>query len=176
MNRRFAVKNLVIASGTLISLPFWMQACGVSDTDKHNTSFQEIEQDTLAAVADAVIPAGKSIGALTVGVDKYLQKIFDDCFEKADQDNIKKQLMALDAAAKKTYDKSFADSSQEQRLASLMKLSASAVKEEKDFFDLVKKETINGFNTSQQVMEEYFEYTIAPGHYYGCVNVKAQNA
>ena len=46
-------------------------------------------------------------------------------------------------------------------------------KDEKDFFDLMKTETIRGFNTSQKVMENYLGYKIAPGHYYGCINVKA---
>ena len=35
----------------------------------------------------------------------------------------------------------------------------------------MKSETIRGFNTSQQVMEKYLHYKVAPGHYHGCVNV-----
>jgi hypothetical protein len=46
-------------------------------------------------------------------------------------------------------------------------------KEEKDFFDLMKSETIRGFNTSQKVMQDYLGYKVAPGHYYGSVDVKS---
>jgi hypothetical protein len=49
----------------------------------------------------------------------------------------------------------------------------STNKAEKDFFDLIKSETIRGFNTSQKVMQEYLGYKVAPGHYYGSVDVKA---
>ena len=37
----------------------------------------------------------------------------------------------------------------------------------------MKSETIRGFNTSQKVMQEYLGYKVAPGHYYGSVDVKA---
>jgi hypothetical protein len=172
LDRRLAIKNLAIASGTLITLPFWMQACGVSDTDTHDSSFSKSEQELFASLTDTIIPAGNSIGALSVGVDKYLQKLFDDCYEKHDQDNIRNQLKAINVSAKKTCGESFTQCTPAQREALLMKWSASHVKEEKEFFELVKKETISGFNTSQKVMEEYQDYKVAPGHYYGSLNVK----
>jgi hypothetical protein len=173
MNRRNAVKNLLIGSGGLITLPFWMEACGISDKNIHQSSFSADEQNMLAAITDTIIPAGNSIGALSVGVDKFLQKLIDDCYEKPAQDNVKKQMRSLDASAKTNYEKSFAGCDQQQRQTLLLKFSASHNKDEKDFFDLMKTETIRGFNTSQKVMEEYLNYKVAPGHYYGCINVKA---
>ena len=178
MNRRSAVKNLVIASGGLITLPVWMVSCGISDKDSHLSSFSLAEQDLLAKLTDTIIPAGNpiatgSIGALSVGVDKFLQKLIDDCYEKPVQDNVKKQLQVLDASAKAGYGKSFAACTQQQRQEALLKFSGSTIKEERDFFELMKNETIRGFNTSQKVMQDYLHYKVAPGHYYGCVNVKA---
>ena len=173
MDRRKVIKNIVIISGGLITLPQWMVSCGVSDTAIHQTSFSVAEQKLLASVADTIIPAGNSIGALSVGVDKFLQKLIDDCYEKDVQENVKTQLKALDESAKTTQKKSFADCTGAQREQFLLKLSTSTNKTEKDFFDQVKSETIRGFNTSQKVMQEYLDYKVAPGHYYGCVDVKA---
>jgi len=173
MNRRKALKNLAIATGGLITLPQWMISCGISDTNVHTTSFSAIEQRVLASITDAIIPAGKSIGALSVGVDKYLQKLIDDCYEKEVQDNVKRQLNGLEKSAKAVHKKSFADCTQPERQQGLLKLSSSTNKNEKDFFTLVKTETIRGFNTSQKVMQEYLGYKVAPGHYYGCVDVKS---
>ena len=178
MDRRKAIKNLAIVSGGLITLPQWMVSCGISDTTIHQTSFSVAEQKMLASITDTIIPAGNpiaigSIGALSVGVDKFLQKLIDDCYEKEAQDNIKKQLKALDGSAQATNKRSFTDSTQEQREKLLLELSASEIKEEKDFFDLIKSETIRGFNTSQKVMQEYLGYKVAPGHYYGCIDIKA---
>jgi len=150
-----------------------MQSCGISDKNTHNSSFSSDDQALLAAITDTIIPTVNGMGAVAMGVDKYLQKLLDDCYEKPAQDNFKKQLQALDAASKKTYKNSFASCTQQQCKAALLAFSTSKIKEEKDFFDLMKSETIHGFNTSQKVLVDFLDYKVAPGHYYGCVNVNA---
>jgi hypothetical protein len=173
MDRRKVLKQITIASAGLATLPQWMISCGISDSNVHKTSFSSDEQKLLASVADTIIPAGSSIGALSVGVDKYLQKLIDDCYEKDVQDNVKLQINSLEKSAKTKFQRSFVDCSQLQRQELLLTLSSSNVRAEKDFFTLIKSETIKGFNTSQKVMQEYLNYKVAPGHYYGCVDVKA---
>jgi len=178
MNRRKVLKQLAIGAGGLITIPQWMVSCGISDSNVHTTSFSSTEQQLLASVCDAIIPPENpitigSIGALSVGVDKYLQKLIDDCYEKDVQENVKLQLNGLEKSAKTKFKKSFAECSQLQRQELFSPLSASNVKAEKDFYTLIKSETIRGFNTSQKVMQDYLNYKVAPGHYYGCVDVKA---
>lgn len=175
MDRRKAIQNLAIVSGGLITLPQWMVSCGVSDNNVHKTSFSIAEQKILASITDTIIPAGSSIGALSVGVDKFLQKLIDDCYEKDVQENFKTQLKRLNESAKVKHTASFADCTQTQREEMLLELSASESKAEKDFFQLIKSETIRGFNTSQKVMQEYLGYKVAPGHYHGCVDVKSSD-
>ena len=126
-----------------------MVSCGISDTNTHLSGFNVTEQKILASVADTIIPAGTSIGALSVGVDKFLQKLIDDCYEKPIQDNIKKQLSALDRAADNHHNKSFSECTQQQREKLLLKLEDSADKDEKEFFTMIKSETIRGFTTIQ---------------------------
>jgi len=173
MNRRNAFKNIVLVPGTLITLPLWMQSCGITDSNKHLSTFSLDEQRLLASVVETIIPAGNSIGGLSVGVDKYLQKLIYDCYESPMQENVKNQLQALNASAMQSFEKSFSGCTQQQRQDLFLKLSVSQDKMQKTFFDLMKTETIHGFNTSQKVMEGYFDYKVAPGHYYGCINVKA---
>ncbi len=155
MKRRNAIKNIMLASGSFIVLPAWMQSCGVNDKGVHLSSFSVDEQGLIASIADTIIPAGNSTGALSVGTDKYLQKLFDDCYDAGAQNNIKKQLHALDAAAKAAYGDHFTACTQKQRQEALLKFSVSTVKDEKAFFDVMKTETIRGFATSQKVMEGY---------------------
>jgi hypothetical protein len=171
MNRRTAFKNIVLVSGTLITLPVWMQSCGITDKSTHLSTFSQDEQNILASLVDTIIPASNNIGGLSVGVDKYLQKMIEDCYEITVQENIKKQLQSLNTMANKDFGKSFADCTQQQKQSLLTNISTSQDKDQKSFFDLMKTETIHGFNTSQQVMEGYFDYKVAPGHYYGCVNI-----
>ena len=116
------------------------------------------------------------VGAISVGVDKYLQKLIDKCYEKRVQENVKTQLNSLDTNAQSVHGKSFTGCDQQQRQELLIKLSASSVKEEKDFFDLMKSETMRGFNTSKEVMTEYLNYKVFPGHYFGCCDVSGGRA
>lgn len=163
----------MLASGSLVALPAWAEGWNRRSLTKHISSFSSDEQVLLSSVADTIIPAGDSIGALSVGVDKFLQKLLDKCYEKEVQDNVKKQLSALDQSAQKEFGKSFAICDQDQRQTLLVRFADSADKSEKDFFTLMKSETIRGFNTSREVMVNYLKYKPAPGHYYGCVDVKA---
>lgn len=172
MNRRDTLKRIVLASGSLVVLPSWANAWSRETLPHHDSIFSVTELDTLASVADTIIPAGDAIGALSVGVDKFLQKLIEKCYEKSVQDNVRIQLNNLEATAQSTHNKSFVSCDQSQRQALLAKLSASGNQQEQDFFNLMKSETIRGFNTSKEVMSTYQHYKVAPGHYYGCVDVK----
>jgi Gluconate 2-dehydrogenase subunit 3 len=172
MNRRDTLKTLMAASGALVALPSWASEWQVRDV-KGPSSFSLFEQDLLASVTDTIIPGGNSPGALSVGVDQFLQKLIDKCYEKEVQDNVKTQLSGLDSASQQAYQRPFVNGDQQQRQELLLRLSISENKEEKDFFNLMKSETIRGFNTSREVMVNYLHYKLVPGHYYGCVDVKA---
>jgi len=163
----------MVASGGLVALPAWAENWIPSELAKVPSSFSIASPEILASVADTIIPAGNSIGALSVGVDKFLQKLLANCYEKDVQENVDKQLSALDASARTTYGNTFTVCDQAQREALLTRLANSEDKNEKDFFTLIKSETIRGFNTSREVMLQYLNYKILPGHYYGCVDVKA---
>ena len=159
------------AAGTLVALPSWAEGWSAQTLSGLQGSFSADAQATLAAVADTIIPAGNSIGALSVGVDKFLQKLIDHCYAKDVQDNVKAQLTALDATAEALHGKPFRDCDQPQREQILLARAASENKAEADFFDLMKSETIRGFNTSREVMVNYLHYKQVPGHYHGCVDV-----
>jgi hypothetical protein len=173
MLRRQALKNMALVSTTLITLPWWM-GCGPADKPlTHSTSFSAKEQELLASLTDTIIPPGAAIGALSMGVDKFLQKLLDDCYEKPVQDNVKTQLKVLAESAKSAHGKTFSQCTPEQRAALFQQFSSAKDPQAQEFFKLLRSETIRGFVTSREVMEKYHHYKIAPGHYQGCVDVKA---
>lgn len=172
MDRRKALKNLLISSGSLITLPAWAKHWNPKDII-FQSSFSPIQQETLRAVADTIIPAGNSIGALSVGVDAFLLKLISTCYSADVQANVQNQLEKLEAAAQQAFGKSFSNCTQDQRQEFLQKLLTSDVKAEKDFAALLKSETIRGFSTSKEVMEGHLHYKVVPGHYYGCIDIKS---
>ena len=173
MNRRDTIKRLMAASGVLVALPAWADGWTASAVMPHQGSFALPAQETLAAVVDTIIPAGNSLGALSVGVDKFLQKLIDNCYEKEIQDNVKTQLAGLDTSSHSLHAKAFKDCNQLQREQILLSRATSGNQAESDFFALIKSETIRGFNTSREVMVNYLHFRQVPGHYYGCVDVNA---
>jgi hypothetical protein len=176
MNRRHVIKTLALASGSLIILPSWMGRGSSTNPATYRSSFSHADGELLAAVVDTIIPAGKSVGALTVGVDKFLQKLFDECYEADVQDNIKSGLKKLDLLSNEKFGKSYVAAGQTERQQLLLQFASSNDKSQNDFFTLMKSETIRGFTTSQEVMEKYLHYEVAPGHYYGCVSINTSNA
>jgi hypothetical protein len=172
VNRRDTIKKLALLSSGMIALPAWANGWHIHQLTG-NSVFDFSEQQILSAAADAVIPAGNSIGALSVGVDKFLEKLFSDCYDADVQGNIKKQLNKLENLSVSIYGKSFAATDLLQRQDLLLKLSQGE-QDEKDFFALLKAETIRGFSTSKEVLADHLNYKHIPGHYYGCVDVNTE--
>jgi hypothetical protein len=173
MKRRDSIKILMASTAGLIALPSWAEGWSAS-TLKHSTKFFTEEQSLLASVTETIIPAGNGPGAQTVGVDKFLVKLFENCYDTTVQENIKTQLAKLDTSAQVAHQQSFTTLNQSQREELLLKFSNAENEAEREFFKLIKSETIRGYNTSKEVMVTYLKYQQVPGHYYGCVDIKAQ--
>lgn len=161
------------ASGGLVALPSWAEGWSAPEVTGPAGACSGSEGEILTAVVDTIIPEGNGIGAVAVGVDKFLQKLFADCYDTDVRENIKTQLTSLEEAANITYGKPFKDCDQLAREQMLLRLSTSPDQLQQDFFKLVKSETIRGFRTSREVMVNFLQYKQVPGHYYGCVDVKA---
>ena len=164
----------MMASAGMVALPGW--AKGWSPETLGNPDlpsfFPADEKAVLTAVADTFIPAtGEDIGALDVEVQEFLERLFADCYETDVQQNIKTQFKALNTSARLTYGTDFAQSDQQQREALLLDMSRSDIPSQAEFFELLKRETIRGFLTSRKVLRDYYDYVVAPGHFYGCVDL-----
>ena len=171
MNRRETIKTLMAASGALVALPAWAEGWSSLEVQRYASGSALSTQQTLAAVVDTIIPAGNEIGALSVGVDKFLLKLFENCYEKEVQENMSLQLQALEASAQTHHQTPFADCTQQERETMLLELASSQDQAKQDFFKLIKSETIRGFKTSREVMINYLHFKQVPGHYHGCVDV-----
>lgn len=173
MDRRTTIKGLAAGTIGLMAFAYWAKDWSVLDEETTYSYYSDSELSTLTALTDTIIPKGNSIGALDVGTDKFLEKLFERCYERDIQENIKNQLTTLEISAKDQFGSLYADCSQKEREDLFLSLSKSENENEKDFFNLMKSQTIRGFKTSKTVMLDYLNYEIAPGRYNGCVNVNA---
>ena len=170
MNRRKIIKNLMLGSVGIVSLPAWAKGWKVDEMD-FPLLYSNDEQGILAAVVNTIIPQGNAIGALSIGVDKYLQQLLADCYEVEIQDNVRLQLNLLNESALSVYNNTYSLCSQVERETLLLLRGSSDEIPQKNFFDLMKNETVRGFRTSKEVMTKYYDYKVAPGFYHGCVDL-----
>ncbi|MEB2775943.1 gluconate 2-dehydrogenase subunit 3 family protein [Algoriphagus sp. D3-2-R+10] len=177
MNRRNSIKILGGTAVGIAGLALADWKWQLLDGFNHEGFFTVKEEKLISSIADIIIPAGipaktrtpdsKPIGALSTGTDVYLMKLFEHCYEKEDQEKIKLQLAALN-------DRGFVKASKEEREAMLLALNSSEKEDEREFFDLMKSQTITGFTTVKEVMVDYRNYKVAPGYYHGCADLPAQ--
>jgi len=170
MKRRTALKNVLSTAG-FITLPAWGNNWN-SETFIQTTSiFTQNQAKTLDILVDALIPSSEIIGAKDLGTSAFIDKMLGDCYEKKVQENFKISLENAEKLAKETFSKSLADCEKLLLNELLFKLSASVDTQQKDFFSLLKQLTVLAYTTSEYVMTKHYNYVMAPGHYYGCVNV-----
>ena len=171
MNRRTILKNLALGAGAAIALPSWAHAWNGSSLSLSGR-FTASETEMLSAIAGSFIPEGKTEpGAVSLGVDKFMDRLFADCYEPEDLTRIKKGLAGMDTYAMKVYSKSFADCNQGQRESILMAYSSPSDDEKAWLYNTLRKETIRGYTTSEYVMVNHYNYVMAPGFFNGCVDV-----
>ena len=164
------------ALGGLISLPAWANGWSTETVQSTRQILSAGQADQLAELVETIIPVTDTPGAKALNVHQFVQKMVADCYDKAAQENLQKGLDSLDGLAKSSFNKPFAEGDTAQRTALLTQLSKSTDTAQKDFYSLVKNLTIRGYLTSEYVMTNLTHYQFIPGHYYGCVPVKAKTA
>jgi alanine or glycine:cation symporter, AGCS family len=55
-----------------------------------------VVEATISAIADTIIPEGDSVGAVAVGVDRFLVRLIEECYDEHVQENVRTQLRLLD--------------------------------------------------------------------------------
>lgn len=173
MKRRDALKTLGMAAAGLVALPAWANGWTARDVAVDSSTFTPKEQTWLSSVAETIIPRKNGVGAIPQEVDKFLIRLFDECYEEDERKNIQFQLNVLNEKSLTETGNPFSDGNQAQREQLLLTFSDSGNESEERFFQLVKRETIRGFRTSKVVMEDYYGYRVIPGRYNGNVDVEA---
>lgn len=172
MQRRTALKSVALSIGSVITLPAWANAWSVQTLQNQHLSLNFLQETLLAEIVETIIPKTDTPGAKDLGINKFVEKMVADCYSKAAQDVFAKGLASVESMAKKDYSKSFAECDSKQKLAILNTMSNSSNKDDKDFVQLVKNITIQGYLNSEYVMTNLRIFEFVPGRYHGCVPVK----
>jgi hypothetical protein len=171
MNRREILKNLVLGSGAVVALPSWANGWSANSIEFSDV-FTKNQSSTIKSIVGTFIPEGKTEpGAIGLEVDKFIDKLIADCYEKEDQDKVEAGIQALNESSQSTYKKSFELCTQGQRESLLMGFLEPSDENKKWFYNIMRRETIRGYTSSEYVMVNHYNYVMAPGFYKGCVDV-----
>ena len=171
MKRRTALKNVLLSATGLLTLPVWGNGWNANSFKKDQSIFTTNQAQILDILVDALIPSSDIIGAKDLGTSAFINKMLADCYEKLVQENFKMGLENADKLATETFTKNLDACDKIQRNELLKKLSISTDTPQKEFFTLLKQLTVSAYTTSEYVLTKHYNYVMAPGHYYGCVNV-----
>ncbi|MEZ0539143.1 gluconate 2-dehydrogenase subunit 3 family protein [Fibrella arboris] len=169
MERRIAVKQMALLAGGLLALPAWANGWTKATVGSTRGLLDPDQATLLTDIIDTLIPASDTPGAKSLNVPDFVQRMIADCYEPAVQQQVKEGLAAVDATAKTSFGHSFATCDTPQRLAVLTQTESAADTGQKEFYTLIKNLTVQGYTTSEYVLTNFLNYTMIPGHYYGCV-------
>lgn len=178
MDRRVALKSLALLAGGTA-----MASCGwrASETKLplRNLSVTTDQETLLIDVMDTLIPKSEIPGAKELKVHQFVLKMVDDCYPKVTQERFQKGLDAFDKWAKDTSGKSFEKNSPEEKmilLSQLEQLKPATDGEQglpvRDFYLITRSHTIQGFLSSEYIMTNVLPYTMIPGRFDGCIEIK----
>ncbi|MBC8153851.1 MAG: gluconate 2-dehydrogenase subunit 3 family protein [Bacteroidetes bacterium] len=173
MNRRQAIERVSLLLGGLISAP---ALAGINDqrTWFGPSVLVTPEQEVLLAeLADVIIPTTTTPGAKAAGVQQFIVRVMQDCYEMPKQERFYAGLATVETDSKTQFGSGFAALDAAQKIALVTQLMAR----DKPFFLTLKELTVAGYFTSEIGATKALAYLPVPGRLDGCVPLeKGQKA
>ncbi len=168
MERRAAIRSLIVITGGLIVFPSCKNTPGKASVVLKNIQINAEEEQLLAEIASALIPATDIPGAKETGAHLFTLKMVDDMYEKEIQKNFMDGLKQFEADTKKQFGSSFADctSDEKQKMLLAIEDKKGYSREVIDFYAIMKERTIQGYLNSKYVMTNIIKYELIPTHKY----------
>lgn len=173
MNRRKAIRNVLVVSGGAIILPSCLQN-DKSLLNLKNISISSKQEQMLAELAETIIPkSADSIGAMDLKTHEFILTMIDDCSGPEEQRSFEKGMETFEELCQKKWDSSFLKCSSKQRASLLETLDG-----EKDskgdavlFYNTTKRLALENYLSSEFYMTKADGYNIIPEKYRGCISV-----
>ncbi len=180
MNRRTAIGRVllgVIAGGAVFSGYKWHDWNKTPDL-----SYLEQQKDTIAALAETIIPASADgPGAREAGVQDFIIIMLRDCTDRMSVNKFIDGLKDLDDHCWSAYNRPFAGCSTADQEKVLRRYEEKGRPFKgilgkaqnrylgRSFFTTLKAYTVEGYCTSQPGATKGLAYVLVPGSYHGCV-------
>jgi len=175
MERRFAIKQILIMAGGLALLPSCLKDSGKSSIVLKNLTVSLDQELLLGDIAETMIPKTDTPGAKELNLHLFVLKMLDDCYEPEKQHEFLKGLDQLQQETESQYAKSFSKLTAKEREEVLLKIqnNKEASIELAGFYQIMKNKTIQGYMNSKYVMTNLKKWELVPGRYNSYFPVKS---
>lgn len=164
MNRRLAIKQVLIFAGGMALLPSCLREEGKVSIPLKNLDISATQEKLLAEIAELIIPKTDTSGAKDLNIHLFVLKMLDDCYEPADQQQFLAGLKTFEGHEGKEL----------AQLVSDANTGKSGISEEvSKFYNIMKSRTIGGYLNSKYVISNHLIWELVPGRYNGYFRVKS---
>ncbi len=141
--------------------------------------FDAHQRETVAALAEHIIPATDTPGARAARVDEFIALLLDEWYPAEKKTEFLDGLAAFDARSVRELGHPFVTAVPADQLRLLAALDAEAhaprpAGSAKPFFQWMKELTVSGYYSSRIGMNDERHYVIWPGRYDGCRTIGAR--
>ncbi|WP_240903090.1 gluconate 2-dehydrogenase subunit 3 family protein [Sphingobacterium sp. SGG-5] len=144
-----------------------MRESGRASIALTNLSVSEADEQLLAELVEALIPATDTPGGRELLLHLFVLRMVDDCHGPAEQQVFTDGLAAFSGWSQKELGRPFAEAAPDKRTALLRRIGESGGTDIRQFFAVTKSRTIQGYLNSQYVMTNLIKYELVPGRYDG---------
>lgn len=179
MDRREAIKRTAMLTGFSLSASATLGILnGCSPTGKPSwpTRFLTDEEVSLVSgIAEVILPATETSGALDVHVPEFIDLMLNDNFNSEEQHTFRKGAAEFQKIIDENYSNLFEKCAEEEKNEIIAEEEQRSLTEfqnnyQRSFYMMVKELTILGYYTSEYVMTKMLDHHPVPGRYDGCIS------
>jgi hypothetical protein len=183
MNRRVAIRNMALILGSAAVLPSCLNDKGKPVVQLKHLKIDADQETLVNNLTETILPKTDTPGAGELGINLFVFKMIDDCYDKEHQQDFITGLDDFAAEAKKQLGKPFNECTAKERTAFVSAIDKNSKDEKyKDntkliaFYRMVKDQTVFGYTTSKYFMTKQIVYELVPGRYNAYFPVKKHAA
>jgi hypothetical protein len=177
MNRRTAVRNIVVISAGVSLLPACATSPDESPLHLKNIPLTGSQENMLAELTETIIPKTNNfIGAKDLKSHEFMLTMMDDCAAPEDRKSFTEGMKAFEDVCKKKFDTSFIKFTAQQKNDLLKEMEAGKGNKDAaaEFYQTVKRYTLQSFTSSKDYLVNVRKWKLVPGsNFKGCVPVTA---
>lgn len=163
MNRRLAIKQVLIFAGGMALLPSCLREEGKVSIQLQHLDISATQEKLLEEIAELIIPKTNTPGAKDLKLHLFVLKMLDDCYDKKEQESFMTGLKAFEGLAGPEL---------KEKLIEANAGNPDLAKEIVGFYAIMKSRTIGGYLNSKYVMSNLVIWELVPGRYNGYFPVK----